>query len=65
MDETRTQKINWAKKIKIHMSILDLSIGIGTFLAVKSQVGFWWALLYGIFWEGWFAYRLAEYLITQ
>ena len=36
--------------------------GLGVFLYASGKVGFWWAILYGIFWVPWLGYRVAEVL---
>jgi len=38
-------------------------IGLGVFWFVWHQVGFWWGILYGLFWPVWIGYRLAEFLL--
>lgn len=39
------------------------AIGAGVFWAAWSAHGFWWGLLYGLFWVFWVGYRLADYLL--
>ena len=36
--------------------------GFGVFWYAWGKVGFWWALVYGIFWVPWLGYRVAEAL---
>lgn len=36
--------------------------GFGVFWYALGTVGFWWALLYGIFWPVWLGFRVAEAL---
>jgi len=39
------------------------AIGWGVLWYVWGLYGFWWGLLYGVFWQVWVGYRLAEYLL--
>lgn len=39
-------------------------IGLGVFWGIWGVYGFWWGLLYGLFWPVWFGYRAALYLST-
>ncbi len=36
--------------------------GFGVFGYAWGKVGFWWAVLYGVFWIPWLGYRVAEAL---
>jgi hypothetical protein len=36
--------------------------GFGVFWYAWGKVGFWWAVVYGIFWIPWLGYRVAELL---
>jgi hypothetical protein len=36
--------------------------GLGVFWYAWGKVGFWWAILYGVFWIPWLGYRVAEAL---
>jgi hypothetical protein len=36
--------------------------GCGVFWYAWGKVGFWWAVLYGVFWIPWLGYRVAEAL---
>jgi hypothetical protein len=36
--------------------------GFGVFWYAWGKVGFWWAVVYGIFWVPWLGYRVAELL---
>jgi hypothetical protein len=36
--------------------------GFGVFWYAWGKVGFWWAILYGVFWIPWLGYRVAEIL---
>ena len=38
-------------------------IGIGVFWFAWGKFGFGWGILYGIFYQVWFGYRLAEWLL--
>lgn len=37
-------------------------VGLGVFWYAWGKVGFWWALVYGVFWPTWVGYRIAESL---
>lgn len=36
--------------------------GLGVFWYALGKVGFWWAVVYGLFWIPWLGYRVAEML---
>jgi len=36
--------------------------GFGVFWYAWGKVGFWWAILYGVFWIPWLGYWVAEIL---
>lgn len=42
---------------------IHTGFGVGVFWYVWGQLGFWWGLLYGLFWQVWVGYRLAELLL--
>jgi hypothetical protein len=48
---------------RFHMTIPALIMAVGTAIAVYPHHGFWWAVAYGLVCEGWWAYRLAEWLL--
>ncbi len=37
-------------------------LGFGVFWFVWGKLGFWWGVVYGLFWPMWLGYRLAEYI---
>jgi hypothetical protein len=38
-------------------------VGLGVWWFVWGAKGFWWGVLYGLFWPVWAGYRLADYLL--
>jgi len=40
-------------------------LGSGVFWFVWGYYGFWWGILYGLFWPMWIGYRIAEYLLAK
>jgi hypothetical protein len=44
---------------------LQVAIGVGVQWHVWGAVGFWWGVLYGLFWEVWAGYHLAAFLLAQ
>lgn len=53
MERVRVTNISW----------IEFGIALGVGFAVWPHYG-WWAILYGIFWEVWGAYRLASWLLS-
>ncbi len=45
-------------------TIASCSVGLGVWWAVWDVYGFWWGLLYGLFWHEWVGYRLATFLVS-
>lgn len=46
-----------------YLTRVSLVIGLGVGWSAWPHVGFWWATLYGLFWEPWLGFRIAEYLL--
>ena len=44
-------------------SAIRLSVAIGVFWFVWGHYGFWWGILYGLFWPVWLGYRLAHFIL--
>jgi hypothetical protein len=40
-------------------------VGLGVWWAIWGLKGFWWGVLYGMFWPIWIGYRLAMWLWHQ
>lgn len=52
-------------KFKVTVPAITAIVGcmnFGVFWFVWDAAGFWWAILYGLFWPVWVGYRLAEFL---
>jgi hypothetical protein len=45
------------------VAYIQTCVGLGVLWFVWGLKGFWWGLLYGVFWQEWVGYRLAEYLL--
>jgi hypothetical protein len=46
-----------------YFAIPSVSIAIGVWWYVWGAYGFWWGVLYGLFWPIWLGFRIAAYLI--
>lgn len=42
---------------------LQTSVSVGVFWFAWEKFGFLWGVLYGLFWEIWVGYRMAETLL--
>lgn len=51
------------KAVKTPRVMISTGIGGGVFWHVWTLYGFWWGVLYGLFWQSWVGYRLAVYLL--
>jgi hypothetical protein len=47
------------------LGFLSLEVGIGVWWFVWGAKGFWWGVLYGLGWEIWVGYRLAEFFMKR
>jgi hypothetical protein len=63
-DEVEDRAMSEKTPVKVTVSNAFLSgFGLGVFWSAWDAVGFWWALLYGMFWPVWLGYLLAEKLL--
>ena len=46
------------------LALTRFGIGIGVWWYIWGLYGFWWGILYGLFWEVWAGIKLAHYLVT-
>lgn len=48
-----------------HMFVTIRSgVGMGVLWYVWGLYGFWWGLLYGVFWETWVGFHMAAWLLS-
>jgi hypothetical protein len=45
------------------LAAVRVGIGIGVWWYIWGTYGFWWGVLYGVFWEVWVGFKLATYLV--
>jgi hypothetical protein len=58
------REVKWSRW-EHHWCFFDLGISAGVFWTVWAKVGFWKAVLYGLFWELWLCWRLGEWLVLH
>ena len=46
------------------IAAIRFGIGIGAWWHIWGIYGFWWGMLYGVFWEVWVGIKLVHYLVN-
>lgn len=48
-------------RFRVHLA--PAGVGLGVFWFIWGHYGFWWGVLYGLFWPLWAGFKLAAFLV--